>query len=576
MAEVLKFEDNDRRAIVPSDITEALGARLVALGKLDGEGFRRASRIREETGDRFNQILTKLGLVSERDMAEALADQLEEPLVIAGEYPEEPTGGRDINLKFLKEMRIVPLAESADTLVLVMADPFDDYAIDAMRLFTGKSIHRRVGLPADIDQAIERLYGKGGAMDRMVEGVEDGGDEATAADIARLKDMASEGPVIRLVNHLVNQAVALRASDIHIEPFRHHLTVRYRIDGVLREVEAPPFNLRAAVISRIKIMANLNIAEMRLPQDGRIRLVTAGKEIDMRVATVPTMHGESAVLRLLDRDAVNLEFDALGFEGDNLEIYRRVLDRPHGIVLVTGPTGSGKTTTLYTSLIRLNDGERKILTVEDPVEYQLDGVNQVQVKPQIGLSFANALRSFMRHDPDIIMIGEIRDLETAQIAVQAALTGHKVLSTLHTNDAVGTVTRLLDMGVEGYLLPSTLNDIVAQRLVRRLCEACREPYEATESYLHHLGITEARESRPVFHRARGCEACGGGGYRGRTSILEVLEVTPEIADAVLDRVDDRATLERVTGFRPMYRDGFDKALAGLTSIEEVLRVTRET
>ncbi len=388
--------------------------------------------------------------------------------------------------------------------------------------------------------------------------------------------MASEGPVIRLVNQLVNQAVAQRASDIHIEPFRHHLKVRFRIDGVLREVEAPPFNLRAAVISRIKIMANLNIAEMRLPQDGRIRLVTAGKEIDMRVATVPTMHGESAVLRLLDRDAVNLDFATLGFEGANLELYTQILDRPHGIVLVTGPTGSGKTTTLYTSLIRLNDGERKILTVEDPVEYQLEGVNQVQVKPQIGLSFANTLRSFMRHDPDVIMIGEIRDLETAQIAVQAALTGHKVLSTLHTNDAVGTVTRLLDMGVEGYLLPSTLNGIVAQRLIRRLCEACREPYEATESYLHHLGIREAMDSLPVFHRARGCEACGATGYRGRSSILEVLPVTPEVADAVLDRPDDREGIERTTGFRSMYRDGFEKALAGVTSIEEVLRVTRET
>ena len=584
MAESLDFEnggeddggDGGARAIVPADITEALGARLIALGKLDNEGFRRASRIREETGDRFNQILTKLGLVSERDMAEVLADQLEEPLVRAGEYPEAPAGGRVINLKFLKQMRIVPLAERDDILTLVMADPFDDYAIDAMRLFSGLSIHRRVGVPAEIDAAIERIYGRGGTIERMVEGAEYAGDEATAADIARLKDMASEGPVIRLVNHLVDQAVAMRASDIHIEPFRHHLKVRYRVDGVLREVEAPPLNLRAAVISRIKIMANLNIAEMRLPQDGRIRLITAGKEIDMRVATVPTMHGESAVLRLLDRDAVNLDFEALGFDGDNLDAYRRILDRPHGIVLVTGPTGSGKTTTLYTSLIRLNDGERKILTIEDPVEYQLEGVNQVQVKPQIGLSFAHALRSFLRHDPDVIMIGEIRDLETAEIAVQAALTGHKVLSTLHTNDAIGTITRLLDMGVEGYLLPSTLNGIVAQRLVRRLCQECREPHEATENYLRRLGVGRPGDGAVTFYRAVGCEACNGTGYRGRTSILEVLAMTPEIAERVLSHVDDRAEFERVGGFRSMYRDGFEKALAGLTSIEEVLRVTRET
>ena len=286
MAEALDFDDAaDRQAIVHSDVTEALGARLIALGKLESEGFRRVSRIREETGERFNQILTKLGLVSERDLAEVMADQLKEPLVSAGEYPGAPAGGRTVNRKFLKEMRIVPLAERDDVLTLVMADPYDDYAIDAMRLFTGKSIQRRVGILAEIDQVIERLYGQGGGAARGIEGIEEGGDEATAADIARLKDMASEGPVIRLANQLVNPAVAQRASDIHIEPFRHHLKVRFRIDDVLREVEAPPFNLRAAVISRIKIMTNLNIAEMRLPQDGRIRLVTAGKEIDMRVAT---------------------------------------------------------------------------------------------------------------------------------------------------------------------------------------------------------------------------------------------------------------------------------------------------
>jgi general secretion pathway protein E len=374
---------------------------------------------------------------------------------------------------------------------------------------------------------------------------------------------------------MITRAVEQRASDIHIEPLEQNLRLRYRIDGVLREVEAPPVQLRAAIISRIKIMARLNIAERRLPQDGRIKLAVRGKDIDLRVATMPTMYGEAVVLRVLDRGSVALDFDLLGFSGEGLAAYHEALQRPNGIILVTGPTGSGKTTTLYTSLIELNTPDRKVLAVEDPIEYQLDGVNQVQIKPQIGLSFAHVLRSMLRHDPDVIMVGEIRDLETAQIAIQAALTGHLVLSTLHTNNAASTLTRLLDMGVDDYLLTSTLNAIVAQRLVRRLCQDCREAYEPLPELLAQLGLTGRSDLR--LWRPVGCPRCNGTGYFGRISINEVLTLSDPIRKQILHHAE-ATELQRVAlaaGMRPMFQDGLAKAAAGTSTIEEVLRVTRE-
>ncbi|HUD53461.1 type II secretion system ATPase GspE, partial [Parvibaculum sp.] len=397
-------------------------------------------------------------------------------------------------------------------------------------------------------------------------------------DVERLKDIASEAPVIRLVNLLITRAVEARASDIHIEPMDGELRVRYRVDGVLQEVESPPQRLSSAVISRIKIMAKLNIAERRLAQDGRIRLAVRGKDIDFRVSTTPTIHGESVVLRILDRGSLKLDFAALGFDDEILGAFRDVLDRPHGILLVTGPTGSGKTTTLYTSLLELNTPDKKILTIEDPVEYQLKGINQVQVKPQIGLTFATALRSFLRQDPDIMMIGEIRDLETAEIAVQAALTGHLILSTLHTNDAASAVTRLLDMGVEDYLLTSTINGIAAQRLVRRLCPHCRQPYEALPEMLERLGLGAFAAGRTVtLYRATGCAHCSHTGYLGRSSVLEVLAMTDRLRQLVLAHAESgllrKAAIE--DGMQTMHFHGLKKVLAGETTVEEVLRVTRE-
>ena len=459
-----------------------------------------------------------------------------------------------------------------------MADPLDRYALDAVRLIAGGTIHRRVAIPAELEAAIERLYGRERSAGQLVETVGVSDDDPVEYDVERLKDLASEAPVIRLVNNLIAKAMEARASDIHIEPFEDRLRVRYRIDGVLREVEPPPGRFRAAIVSRIKIMARLNIAERRLPQDGRIKLAVRGTPIDLRIATVPTMHGECVVLRLLNREGVRLDFAALGLGGRNLDVYLTALERPHGILLVTGPTGSGKTTTLYASLVRLNIPERKILTVEDPVEYQLDGINQIQVKQSIGLGFPNLLRSLLRHDPDIIMVGEIRDVETAEIAVQAALTGHLVLSTLHTNSAVSSITRLLDMGVEDYLLTSTLNGVAAQRLVRTLCPHCREAYRALPEMVAQLGLRRfAGDADIILQRPRGCDECTGTGYFGRTTIFETLIMSDTIRQLVLRHAESnelhRAAVEE--GMRTMYEDGMIKALAGETSIEEVLKVTRE-
>ncbi|NJO38052.1 MAG: type II/IV secretion system protein [Rhizobiales bacterium] len=367
--------------------------------------------------------------------------------------PERPSAG------FLRQARIMPLDDSETDLTIVMADPLDDYAINALRLYARKTIRVKVGLPGDVEAALEMLFGQKDGEGALIQARGDGG-AAADDDIERLRDLASEAPVVRIVNRLIVKAVERRASDIHIEPFEQRLRVRYRIDGLLTEAETPPADLLAAIISRLKIMAGLNIAERRLPQDGRIRLAVRGRDIDLRVATMPIMHGEAVVLRILDRASVRLDLEALGFGGVRLETYRDGLTRPNGVILVTGPTGSGKTTTLYASLAELNSDERKILTVEDPIEYQLAGVHQVQIKPQIGLTFAHVLRAMLRHDPDVIMVGEVRDLETAEIAIQAALTGHLVFSTLHTNSAAGTLTRLLDMGAEPYLLASTLNAIV--------------------------------------------------------------------------------------------------------------------
>jgi general secretion pathway protein E len=554
-------------------------ARLIASGKLDDAAGERAFRLRAGSTERLEQILTKLGLVHERDVAEAMAQELGIPLAEPEDYPDAPVL-ESASAKFLRQAQVLPLKDTPEQILLAMSDPLDDYPVRSLALLTGKPIGIRIAAPSDVELAYERLYGREKSsiseiVDEIEQTEEGGGAEE---DISRLRDLASEQPVIRLVNLLIARAVEARASDIHIEPFHNRLIVRYRIDGVLREGATPPARLRAAIVSRIKIMAKLNIAERRLPQDGRIRIAIRGRDYDLRVATVPTLHGERVTMRILDRASLVEDFAVLGFQPDTLARYLELLDRPQGILLVTGPTGSGKTTTLYTSLLRLNTPERNIFTVEDPIEYQLDGVNQVQVKPQINLTFAEILRTLLRHNPDVIMIGEMRDFETAQIAIQAALTGHLVLSTLHTNNAASSITRLLDMKVEDYLVTSTVNGVMAQRLVRRLCEACRKPRHVLPEVIDRMGLAPLLNGAdPVLYDAGGCALCHGSGYRGQAAVIEVLPLSDEIRKLVLNHAEAREIhrLAVAEGMRTMYQDGLLKALAGTTTLEEVLRVTRD-
>ncbi len=551
---------------------------LLENDRLKSHDLKKAVTYQEQNGGDLVTLLVRLGLVSERDVAEAEAGLLDLPLVRTVDLPEEAPELPGLSVRYLKQNLILPIEESDGDLTVVMANPRDTFAHKALSMATGKNIIIRVGIASEIENGIEKLLGGGrSAMGQIVESL--GGEEdGEIEDVEHLRDLASEAPVIRLVNLIMQRAVEGRASDIHIEPFENRLKVRYRIDGVLQEVEAPPAKSTAAVISRIKIMAKLNIAERRLPQDGRIMHRVQGKELDLRVSTVPTSHGESVVMRILDRESVVLDFDSLGFDAKIQKGFVKQLQMPHGIILVTGPTGSGKTTTLYTALSALNTSERKIITVEDPVEYQLEGINQIQAKASIGLDFAHALRSIVRQDPDVIMIGEMRDLETARIAIQSALTGHLVLSTIHTNDAAGGVTRMLDMGVEDYLLTSTVNAILAQRLVRTLDPTSREAYELLPEVAKELKLAElVKQDTYQFYRARPSEE-NPTGYRGRTTILELMEITDPVRRLVMrhatsGELQDQAVAD---GMRTMYQDGLLKCLSGMTALEEILRVTQES
>ncbi|AHY60362.1 MULTISPECIES: type II secretion system ATPase GspE [Stenotrophomonas] len=554
---------------------------LLRNGRLKEGDLARARPLHRESGGSLLQLLVRLGLVSERDHAQASAEVLGLALLDARAVPEvAPESLLDalpLSLRFLKQFHVCPLALHDGVLDLWLSDPQDPYAADAVRLAMGVPVRLHVGLRSEIDDLIERWYGQGrSAMGAIVETAD--GEGSAVDDIEHLRDLASEAPVIRLVNLVIQRAFELRASDIHIEPFENRLKVRYRVDGVLIEGESPPANLTAAVISRVKIMARLNIAERRLPQDGRIMLRVQGKELDLRVSTVPTAHGESVVMRLLDRDTVVFDFHRLGFTDAFLPQFRKVLEQPHGILLVTGPTGSGKTTTLYTALSQLNTADVKIITVEDPVEYQIEGINQIQAKPQIGLDFAHALRSIVRQDPDIIMIGEMRDLETARIAIQSALTGHLVLSTLHTNNAAGGITRLLDMGVEDYLLTSTINGILAQRLVRRLEPEHAQRYLASPEEIEKFGLRRLQPQGDIFLYRAQPSAIAPTGYLGRTTIMEFLVMNDELRRAVMRRagMGEIEQIARAAGMRTMYEDGLAKALQGHTTLEEILRVTEES
>ncbi|WLH28179.1 type II secretion system ATPase GspE [Pseudomonas canadensis] len=544
--------------------TEQVCAWLMQHAGLKTVDLERARRL---STDDLLSLLTRLGLVSEVELARAWAALLDAPLLLADAAPPLLDPLPALTERFMRHYQVVPMGWHQNGLRVLAANPAQRYPFQALAYACQVPVWLAIGPRNEVDTLIERYYGQGrSAMGTLIENLDEQG--GAQEDIEHLKDMASEAPVIRLVNLILQRAVEQRASDIHIEPFENQLKVRYRIDGVLHDAEAPPVSSSAAVISRVKIMARLDIAERRLPQDGRIMLRIQGKELDLRVSTVPTSFGESVVLRLLDRQTVQFDFPSLGFDGQRLTAFLDLLERPHGILLVTGPTGSGKTTTLYTALSRLNTAERKIITVEDPVEYQLEGINQIQVKPAIGLDFAGALRSIVRQDPDVIMIGEIRDLETCRIAIQSSLTGHLVLSTLHTNSAAASITRLLDMGVESYLIASTVSGILAQRLVRRLDPASRVAFEAPSELIAEHGLDRLTEQRPILLYR--------GDYHGRSALTELLVMNDELR-SLLMRHADAATLEqaaRRAGLRTLYEEGLRQALAGITSLEEVLRVTR--
>jgi len=552
---------------------EQLGQVLIDLGVIDQRSLARAQRVAEDTHSRLDRVLTQLGMVSERGLAEALAELFDVPLAAVADYPPAPLFADRLRAKFLRKAQAVPIDEGEAGCTLAVVDPFNDFVHRSIATALGRPVLLAIAVPIELEATLNRLYPEveEASADALFEEIAASGDPIEE-DAERLKDLASEAPVIRLVNQLIARAVETRASDVHIEPFEDRLRIRYRYDGVLHEIEPPAAHLQAAVISRVKIMARLDIAERRLPQDGRIRLTVRGHEIDFRVSTVPSLYGESVVLRVLDRTAVEFDYSKLGLPSDVRLGVERALDLPNGMVLVTGPTGSGKTTTLYTGLLKLNSVARKIITVEDPIEYQLPGINQIQVRAQIGLNFATLLRSILRQDPDVIMIGEIRDLETAQIAVQAALTGHLVLSTVHTNSAAATVTRLRDMGVEDYLLAATLKGVLAQRLVRRLCAACKTPEPAARALIDRFDLRRLADTISL-HRAVGCPECRGTGYRGRRAIAELLLPNQEI-HSLFFAGSDQSAIERAAiagGLRPIFDAGLRAAIEGDTTIEEVVR-----
>jgi general secretion pathway protein E len=542
-----------------------LGELLIERQQITEEDLERALELQKERGEKLGKILVDLGFIAARDVLAALADQLNVPLITIEGPPAVSPETERLSPRFLRQFRCLPIALHGSSLTLAMADPLDFETISAVRTSTGLKVEVVLAPEQEILDAVERHYGAGdkGSPDFEMDAAQ------ASEDLEHLRDMASEAPVIRMVNAMIAQAVEKRASDIHIEPFEKEFRIRYRVDGVLYAQEPPPREMKAAMISRVKLMAKLNIAERRLPQDGRIKVKTLGREVDLRVSTLPTLYGESVVMRLLDRSAGDFyDLQKLGFDDHMLRRMEYYTSMPHGIFLVTGPTGSGKSTTLYSALKRINHPDKKIITIEDPVEYQMDGINQLHVNTQINLTFASGLRHIVRQDPDVIMVGEIRDRETADVAIRAALTGHFVFSTLHTNDAPSAITRLTDMGVENYLITSSLVGVLAQRLVRVICKHCRVEAE--------IRISPDGDAIQTYKGA-GCETCFGSGFKGRVGIFEMMEINEEIRKRIMANEDateiSKAAMRN--GMRSLRNDGWYKVRDGVTTAAEVMRVTQE-
>ena len=552
--------------IVTSRMPKQLGEILIEKGLLNVQDLNRALMLQREHGERLGRILVDLGHVNPRDVLETQSEQLGIPLISAHDFPSRLPATPQIPTSYMRQFRFLPLGEDGTALRVAMADPLDLETQTSIRTLTGQPISIVLAAENDILGAIEVHYGHAATPETDGRGFMGTGHE----DVAQLRDMASETPVIRYVNSLIAQGLEQRASDIHLEPGEKAYQLRVRIDGVLEQRPAPPATLQAAVISRLKIMANLNIAEHRLPQDGRIQIKVHGKDLDLRVATLPTLHGESVVLRILDRSTTDFfDLTSLGFNAQLLSRMGRLTSLPHGLLLVTGPTGSGKSTTLYAALKRINSTALNIITIEDPVEYRMSGINQIHVNPSIGLTFASGLRHIVRQDPDVIMVGEIRDRETAEITIRAALTGHSVYSTLHTNDAPSSITRLTDMGVENYLLASSLVGVLAQRLVRVICSNCRQCDE----------VVTAPDSRRIqTWKGAGCEACRGQGFHGRIGVFELFELNEVIHRLIMNNSTASVLRKaaRDQGMRSLQEDCWDKIDQGVTTLEEGLRATQES
>jgi type II secretion system protein E len=557
-----------------------LGQILVIQGKLDADDLELALREHHKTGERLGTILVKMGLVSEEDVLRALAEQLQLPFVRLSEVQIPKEVIEKIPAKIVSHYNLVPLEQSNGTLRVAVSDPLDVHTLDDLRLILKTEVEPVVALPKDINEAIKRYYGIG--ADTVEELIEEQGTETTIEvdrTIEDIDEMAEDASIVRFVNQIIAEAMADRGTDIHVEPFEQELRIRYRIDGMLYEAAIPPSikRFQSAIISRIKIMADMNIAERRLPQDGKIKVRVQDKDYDLRVSTLPTPYGESISIRILSRDSDLISLDRLGLDEYHLKILRRMIQKPHGIIFVTGPTGSGKSTTLYAALTEINTVDKKILTVEDPIEYRIPGVTQVQVNPQIDLTFARVLRTMLRQDPDVIMVGETRDPETAQAAIRAALTGHLVFSTLHTNDAAGAVSRLLDMGIEPFLVASSVEGLIAQRLVRLLCPECKVPYTPSPEVIARLRVNKLDTTDAQFMRPAGCEKCRYTGFRGRTAIYEIIKITEDLKQMIIARRPSNEIKQQAiaNGMRTIREDGWIKVRQGLTTIDEVLRVTME-
>jgi type IV pilus assembly protein PilB len=552
-----------------------LGQILIDQGRINAAQLRQGLETQGQLGVRLGEALLHLGYLDTALLCEALVQQAELPIAdLEKQMPDAQALGQ-VPSEFALFHKLLPLASNGQTLSLAMANPFDTASCEAVRVLSGKSIRRFYCPEAELMAALRRLYGS--SVARMIADLDDSSAPAVSTQdlTVQLQEMAREPSVVNLVNLIILESVEARASDIHLEPYEKTFKVKYRIDGLLQEVSPPPKRLQAAIISRVKIMAGMNIAERFVPQDGHIAFQGPRGKVDIRAATVPTIHGESVAMRLLDRSAGMLDLEHLGMDNELLPGLQGILTRPHGIFLVTGPTGSGKSTTLYAALCRIATPEKKIITIEDPVEYQIDGINQIAVNRKRGIDFASGLRAILRQDPDIIMVGEIRDRETADIAIRSALTGHMVFSTLHTNDAAGAVTRLLDMGVEPFLLASSLEGVLGQRLVRKICANCQQPYQPDPLVLQRLGYRSPQGR--TFYRGEGCSQCRQTGYWARTGLFELLRITDPVRQAILRR----ATAAEISAVGEldqcsMRQDGMRRAAQGLTTLEEVLRVTQDT